>query len=258
MCLEFQQTRPKKKIIHHNIPLRPWKVIGTDVFYFNNKNYLCIIDYNSKFPVAKRLEGLSVESLVKTINIIFAKYGIPQKIMSDAGTNFVSDRFQQFCKSINIEQAVSLAYHHQSNAQVKDCIKFIKCTFKKCTKSGGDINMALLQIHTTPLGQGLPSLATLMFNRQVHGIMPVLDHKPIGQDCDDDHHNKQVDRQQRNNYDASPVFEYIPIGSPVAVQQRDGRPWTHGTIVGTGIHNHHNRSYRIELTTNGRHITHNR
>ena len=78
--------------------------------------------------------------------------------------------------------------------------------------------MAPLQIHTTPLGQGLLSLATLMFNRQVHGIMPVLDCKPIGQDCDDDNHNMLVDGQQRNNNDTSPVLAYIPIGSTVAVQ----------------------------------------
>ena len=87
--------------------------------------------------------------------------------MSDAGTNFVSDRFQQFCKAINIEQAISLANHHQSNGQVEAYIKFIKCTIKKCAESGRDINMALLQIHTTPIGPGLPSQATLLFNRQV-------------------------------------------------------------------------------------------
>ena len=45
-----------------------------------------------------------------------------------------------------------------------------------------------------------------MFNRQVQGIMPVLDHKPIGQDCDDDHHSKLVDRQGKNDNDTSPVF----------------------------------------------------
>ena len=87
--------------------------------------------------------------------------------MSDAGTNFVSDRFWKFCDSINLEQAVLLAYHHQSNGQVKAYIKFVKCTFKKCADSGEDINMALQQIHTTPLGQGLLSPATLLFNRQV-------------------------------------------------------------------------------------------
>ena len=42
------------------------------------------------------------------------------------------------------------------------------------------------------------------------------------------------------------------------VQQEDGRLWTHGTIVGTGNHNHHDKSYTIQLTTNGRCITHNR
>ena len=105
--------------------------------------------------------------------------------MSDAGTNFVSERFRQFCKSINVEQTVSSAYHHQSNRQVEACIKFIKHTFKKCAESGRDKNIALLQIRTMPIGQGLPSPATLMFHRQVQDIMPVVDGKPIGQDCDD-------------------------------------------------------------------------
>ena len=118
--------------------------------------------------------------------------------------------------------------------------------------------MALLQIRTTPLGQGLPSLATLMFNRPVCGIMPVVDCKPIRQDCDDEHHHKLVDRQQKNNNDASPVFAFIPIGSTVAIQQEDGRPWTHGMIVGTSDHNHHDRSYTVQLTSNGRCITCNR
>ena len=138
--------------------------------------------------------------------------------MSDAGTNFVSDKFQKFCNGINVEQAVSLAYHHQSNGQVEVCIKFIKDTFKKCADSGGDINMALLQICTTLLGQGLLSPATFMFNRQVQGIKPVLDHKPIGKDNDDQHHSKLIDRQHKNNNDASPVFACLPIGSAVAVQ----------------------------------------
>ena len=138
--------------------------------------------------------------------------------MSDAGTNFVSDRFRKFCRAINIEQATSSAYHHQSNGQVKAYIKLIKQTFQKCAKSGRDINMALLQVCTTPLGPGLPSLATLLFNRQVRGIMPVLDHKPIRQDHDDDHYSKLMDRQHKNDNDTPPVFSYIPTGSAVAVQ----------------------------------------
>ena len=73
--------------------------------------------------------------------------------MSDAGGNFISEKFKSFSNSLNVEQAVSLSYHHQSNRQVEACIKFIKHTIKKCSDSGGDIHMALLQIRITPMGQ---------------------------------------------------------------------------------------------------------
>ena len=123
--------QPKEKMIHHDIPLRPWEVLGADVFHFNNKNHLCIVDYHSKFPVIKRMEGLSTESLIATIKVIFAEYRISHKLMSDAGTNFISDKLRKFCSRLNMEQAVSSAYHHQSNGQVEACIKFIKCTHLK-------------------------------------------------------------------------------------------------------------------------------
>ena len=210
-CLEFQQTQPKEKITHHDIPLRPWEVVSEDVFHFKNKHYLCIVDYNSIFPVVKILEGLSADNLISTVKIIFTDYGISCKVMSDMGTNFIADKMWRFCKWINVEQAISSVYHHQNNRQVKACIKFIKCAFKKCTDSGRDISMVLLQICMMPLGQGLLSLATFMFSRQVHGIMPVIDCKPLIGDCDDDHHNKIIERQQKNNNDASSIFLCIPI-----------------------------------------------
>ena len=72
VCLEFQQMQPKERIIHHDIPVRPWGADGADVFYFSNKNYLCVVDYNSKFPIIKRLKGLLVENLINTVKIIFA------------------------------------------------------------------------------------------------------------------------------------------------------------------------------------------
>ena len=130
----------------------------------------------------------------------------------------------------------------------------------KCADSNGDIHMALLQICTTPLGQGLLSPATLLFNHSVCGVMPVIDRKPISRDNDDKHHSKLVHRQHKNgiNNDASPVFASIAIGSTIAVQQEDGGLWTHRTIVGKGDHNHHNISYIIQISTTGRRITSNR
>ena len=110
--------QPKEKMIQYDIPLRSWEVLGADIFHSNNKNYLCIVDYNSKFPVIKRMEGLSTQSLTATTKVIFAEYGIPCKLMSGTGTNFISGKFRKFCIRLNIEQAVSSAYHHKSNGQI--------------------------------------------------------------------------------------------------------------------------------------------
>ena len=107
------------------------------MFTIYNINYLCVVDYNSKFPIIRRLQGLSAEHLINAVTAIFAEYGILQEIMSGAGTNFVSERFRQFYKSINVEQAVSSTYHHQSNGQFEACIKFIKHTFKNVQNLAG-------------------------------------------------------------------------------------------------------------------------
>ena len=83
-----------------------------------------------------------------------------------------------------------------------------------------DIYMALIQICTTSLGQGLLSLAPLLFNCLVCGIMPIIDRKPINRENDDEHHSKLIHRKHKNgtNNDASPVIASIPIGPTVAVQ----------------------------------------
>ena len=43
-------------------PSGPWEVLGADAFHFNNKNYLCIVDYHNKFPVIKRMGAINGES----------------------------------------------------------------------------------------------------------------------------------------------------------------------------------------------------
>ena len=79
MHLTFQQVRPKEKIIHHDIPVRPWDVVGTDMFHINNKNYLCIIDYHSKFLAVKKARGLSANCLIATFKIVFSDYRLLKK-----------------------------------------------------------------------------------------------------------------------------------------------------------------------------------
>ena len=78
-------------------------MLDVDIFQLNNKNYLCVVDYHSKFPVIKRMEELSAENLIATVKIIFAEYGILHRLMLDADSNLVSENFSGLCSSLNIK-----------------------------------------------------------------------------------------------------------------------------------------------------------
>ena len=104
---------------------KPLKIVAADMFTLHYINYLCIVDYHSKFPVIKITGDLSADSLILKCKIIFAEFGIPKKIISDSGGNFISDKFKKFNRSLNTEQAFSSSYNHQSNRQVEACMKLI-------------------------------------------------------------------------------------------------------------------------------------
>ena len=92
--------------------------------------------------------------------------------MSDAGGNFISENFKDFCTKLKIEQATSSSYHYQNNGEVETCIKFFNDIL--CEDTNPDPHVVLLQIRLTPLGQELPSPGRLLFNDQITGIMPIL------------------------------------------------------------------------------------
>ena len=62
--------------------------------------------------------------------LIFPESGLP-KIVSDAGPNFTSEMFKEFCRNMIILQSISSSYHHQINGGVETCITYVKCTIKK-------------------------------------------------------------------------------------------------------------------------------
>ena len=107
----------------------------------------------------------------------------------------------------------------------------------------------MLQIRVTPLEPGLLNCATLLFNYPMRGIMPTINRLPINSGNDDEHNKVPVNRQRkkiRNMINQKLCF--FSIRSTLVVQCEDGKPWTHGTVVGRGDHNHSNRSYTTRLT----------
>ena len=166
------------------------------------------------------MEDLSADSLILVCKIHFSEYSFLKKIMSGIGDHFISNQFKRLCKNLNIEQVVSSSYHHQSNGQVKECLKFIKWTIKKCIYPKSDTHVALLQIKSTLLGPGLPCLATLLFNHPVKGIMPIFGRPPISPNNNDEHYKAVIERQTNKdkNHDTPGNHNFIQIWSTAVVQ----------------------------------------
>ena len=182
MCLEYQHTQPCKTVLHYDIPHKPWEVVSADVFMINHKSLLCNSDYHSEFPVVKKVTGLSVNDLVHTAEMIFAEYGLPRKIFT----------FQNECYIRNLQEILKKAKHPEIYnviillpKQWLMVIKFVKCTIKKCTDTNQETNLALLQIQSTPVGEGLPSPATMLLNRPTQELLPQKNRAPINIENDD-------------------------------------------------------------------------
>ena len=67
------------------------------------------------------------------INWVFTKNGFPSKLITDNGSQFVSDLFKNFCESMNIEHETSSPYHQQSNLAER-YIKILKSMLQAYTE----------------------------------------------------------------------------------------------------------------------------
>ena len=126
-------------------------MVGANIFPIRNNTLFCIVDYYSKVPVVKKTDDLSPDSLIGEVKIVFAEFWLPRQIVLDAAINFISQIYT-ICRELNIEQAITLSYHYQSNGLAQACIKFMKCTIIKNLDDNADIYLALLQMRSTPMG----------------------------------------------------------------------------------------------------------
>lgn len=85
-----------------------------------NKYVLTFQDNLTKFSKAVPLPNQEAATVAKefVIKIIF-EHGIPDKVLTDQGTNFLSDMFKNMCKLLKIEKIQTTAYHPESNGALE-------------------------------------------------------------------------------------------------------------------------------------------
>ena len=171
ICLSLRPSKQKEPLLPHPVPEYPWEKVGCDIFEFGNHSYLLVVDYFSKYPEIARLPDKTADSVVHACKLIFARFGIPETVMSD-NMPFNSHTFKKFCTEWHIKLVTSSPRFPQSNGLAERNVQTIKSLLKKACKAGTDPEIALLEFRTTPL-TGFPlSPAQLLMSRNLRTKVP--------------------------------------------------------------------------------------
>ena len=145
VCQEHQPSQTAKPLLKHDIPTKPWSVVGTDLVTFDGNQWFIVADYNSKFPIIRKLPDPSPSSvIVAAIKQIFGEHRIPEKVISDNGPYFNSTQFQNCAKSGTFDHITPSPRYQKANCFIERQFKTIKLTLKKAKQSNTDYEIALL------------------------------------------------------------------------------------------------------------------
>lgn len=84
-CAVYQKANSKQEIVFHEIPELPWYKVGTDLFEYNKKYYLLVVDYWSKFIEISLLPDMTFSTAITHLKSIFSRHGIPEIVIFDGG-----------------------------------------------------------------------------------------------------------------------------------------------------------------------------
>ena len=122
---EFSAGAPLEKV-HVDI-LGPLPVTPN-----GNRYILLIVDQFSKWIEGVALKDQTAESVADAmVNQFFARFGCPQELVSDQGTNFTSQVFTELCLRLGISKKRTTAFRPCANGQVermnRNLLQMIRC-----------------------------------------------------------------------------------------------------------------------------------
>jgi transposase InsO family protein len=92
---------------------------------------LVAVNKLSKWIKAVPVTNQEVTMAVKFFESITCRYGVPNSIITDNGTNFTSGEFQEFAKGLGIKIKYASIAHPKSNGQVKKANGLVCVGLKK-------------------------------------------------------------------------------------------------------------------------------
>lgn len=144
-----------------------------------NRFILVICDYATKYPEAFPLKNVKARQIANCLIQLFSRVGVAREIVTDQGTNFVSELLKQVYQLLGIKGIRTTPYHPQTDGLVERFNQTLKKMLRKFTSQTGadwDQWLPYLLFAYREVPQASTGFAPfeLLYGRQVRGPLDLL------------------------------------------------------------------------------------
>ena len=140
---------------------------------------LTIVDFATRYPEAIPLKSITTIEVAEALFNTYTRVGFPSEVLSDLGTQFVSDLMKEVSRLMSIKQIHCSRYHAMNNGMCEKQNGLIKKILKRmCAEKPNQwdrylpaVLFALREIPNSSLGF---SPFELLYGRQVRGPMSII------------------------------------------------------------------------------------
>lgn len=107
ICLAHRNGQGKEPLQQHEFVARPWAKVSADLCTLKGRVLLVICDYFSNYIEVSSLTTTTSRSIIKEMKAVFARYGIPDSLVTDNGPQFSSAEFAVFARTWGFNHTTS-------------------------------------------------------------------------------------------------------------------------------------------------------
>ena len=173
ICQSIKPEQASEPLQPHPVPNRPWQRVASDLFIFENRNYLVLVDYFSNFIELDYLPDTSSLTVIRKLKMHFARHGVPDCLVSDNGPQYIASEFRRFAATWKFKHVTTSPHYPQANGMAESAVKTCKSIMKKSLLSKSDPYLGLLDHRNTPTAATGMSPCQRLFGRGTKTLLPL-------------------------------------------------------------------------------------
>ena len=225
-CQQQQPDPPLAPLQPWKWPSRPWVRLHMDFAgSFQGKMILIVIDSHSKWIEAFPTNSSTSSTVIHLSRTLFSQFGLPEVLVTDNGSCFVSEEFETFLLSNGVKHITSAPYHPATNGLAERAVQIVKKGLKKETVGTMEERLAkvLMAYRTTPQSTTGVTPAELLQGRRIRTRLDML--KPSLEE-----QVEQKQSRQKSNHDSNRTTAFLKGERVYARGFGTGPKWVPATI----------------------------